>query len=447
MKKSDVAGSKRRCSSVEGEWSKHTLSVKDAITAHERAKKTKIPRHIRVPLTGFKIVKTGTFQWLGSGSMGEVLPRKRSPSLSAIFFELCPQGVFDAVLENAYETRVKGAHRIKYEDLLHYFALRTFMHGTHGETLNDTYKLLRNEFGHQGMAHERFERVQRAWLCPQAVAALSLASENKILHTEVITIDEKLKPFTGETPYLRFVPNKDPQDGHWITETTVKAPKTGLPYLVNCFPVQQKEGPSMLDFYKIGLDWVAAADRPNTVVVTDAYYMDDASRNWLRSEGFMYLAAINPTRFKEVWEPLKLKVKKRGQVAVAWNKITGEAAVHCWTFENRKTFLLTNAFKFKSGPQKLTSEVFDVAYKHSFNTCDRLNHFIANKEYPIAVMVGRIVSMTSTSLLYYGTLMCYGMSCVKVMNVFHGKNSVPNSAMSCWKRINNKILLRKFPSV
>jgi hypothetical protein len=44
--------------------------------------------------------------------------------------------------------------------------------------------------------------------------------------------------------------------------------------------------------------------------------------------------------------------------------------------------LLTNAFKFKSGPQKLTSEVFDVAYKHSFNTCDRLNHFIANKEYP-----------------------------------------------------------------
>jgi hypothetical protein len=40
-----------------------------------------------------------------------------------------------------------------------------------------------------------------------------------------------------------------------------------------------------------------------------------------------------------------MKVKKVGKVAVAWNPNTGEAAVHFWTFQKRKTFVLTNAFK------------------------------------------------------------------------------------------------------
>jgi hypothetical protein len=302
--------------------------------------------------------------------------------MAAIFYELCPKEVLGAMLEGAARTKVKGDHHATADELLHYFALRTFMHGTSKKTLKVTIPRLRKEFGAMNMCQSKFIRIQRVWLCPQAVAVLSVASEGVIRGTEVITIDEKLKGYTGETPYLRYVPNKDPCNGHWITGTTVKGPSTGLPFLVNCFPVQQKSGPTMLDFYKVGLDWVSAADRGKTVVVTDSYYMDGSSRTWLRDQGSMYLAAINPTRFKEVWAPLKMKVKKQGQVSVAWNNRTGEAAVHCWTFENRNTFLPTNAFQYEKGKEKITSDVFDVAYRHTFNTADRLNHFLHDKDYP-----------------------------------------------------------------
>jgi hypothetical protein len=146
--------------------------------------------------------------------------------------------------------------------------------------------------------------------------------------------------------------------------------------------VQQESGPTCLEQYKHSLEWIPVEKRKDIVVVSDAYYMDDASRQWLRAPGFMYLAAINPTRFHEVWQPLKLKVKKKGKAAVAWNSTTGEAAVHFWTSEGRKAFLLTNAFTFRKSQDLITSEVFDIAYTHTFNTADRLNHFFHDKYYP-----------------------------------------------------------------
>jgi hypothetical protein len=116
------------------------------------------------------------------------------------------------------------------------------------------------------------------------------------------------------------------------------------------------------------------------VIVSDAYYMDNASRAWFRNSGSMYLAAINPTRFNEVWQPLKMKVKKMGKVAVAWR--TEEAAAHFWASEKRKTNMLKNAFKWNKSKDEIASDVFDVACKHAFNTADRLNHFFDQEKYP-----------------------------------------------------------------
>jgi hypothetical protein len=361
---------------------KHTLTVKEAIKEHEREKSIKIPRTLRTKLTGFQLVTKGRFQWLGSGCSTQIMDPKRNPTKADLFFGLIPPDVYTKMIDNMLTCRVPGAHQIKPSDIQQYFGLRAFIHGKHKSTIKETFAMLRKEFGEDSMAHKRWERIQRAWLCPEAVKVLNEASQTLVLATEVITIDEKLKPYSGESPYKRYVPNKDPPSGHWITETTVKGATTGLPFLVNCYPVQQPEGPTCLELYKACLDWIPLEKRKDIVVVTDAYYMDNASRLWLRSSGFMYLASINPTRFKEVWEPLKMKVKKQGKVAVAWNKDTGEAAVHCWTFEKRKTFLLTNAFKWEKSNDNITSDVFDVAYKHTFNTVDRLNHIIWKKGYP-----------------------------------------------------------------
>src|SRR5688500_11039349 len=39
----------------------------------------------------------------------------------------------------------------------------------------------------------------------------------------------------------------------------------------------------------------------NTIIVEDAYYLDDKSKALLRKYNIMYFPAINPIRFKEVW--------------------------------------------------------------------------------------------------------------------------------------------------
>lgn len=232
------------------------------------------------------------------------------------------------------------------------------------------------------MSHERYQRLQAVWICPSAVEELNKAAENVILLGETLSIDEKLKGFTGESLYLCYVPNKDPCNGHWITKATCKEEKTGMPFLLHAIPVQQSEGPTMLEFYKECLKNIPRVQRQQLVVITDAYYMDDASRTWLHQKGFKYLAAINPRRFKEVWCPLLLQVKHIKDTAVAWNPQTQEVAALYWALEGKKFYILSNAWKYKTTEDQLNSASLFLTYKHLFNTCDCLNHFIANKGYP-----------------------------------------------------------------
>jgi len=229
------------------------------------------------------------------------------------------------------------------------------------------------------MGKDRYQRLQRAWVTPEAVEILNQAATEKVL---LITMDEKLLPFTGETPYLRYVPNKDPNTGHWITETVIKGKYTGLPYLLNAYPVQQNEGPTMLEFYQHALKDVPARNRRSIVVVSDAYYLDDRSRTCLREQGFMYLMAVNPTRFKEVWEPLLLNVKHIQEWSIAWNAATHEIVACYWTPDLGKIYLLTNAFNYRPTNAPLTITPLWDSYAHSSNSADRLNHFFASKYCP-----------------------------------------------------------------
>ena len=115
------------------------------------------------------------------------------------------------------------------------------------------------------MGRERYQRIQKLWIAPTTVTLLNEAAEALMLIPEVITIDEKLKPFEGESPCIRYVPNKNPHNGHWITETTVKGRATGLPYLLNCIPIQEKKGPAMMEIFKQALIRIWEDDKKRAV--------------------------------------------------------------------------------------------------------------------------------------------------------------------------------------
>jgi hypothetical protein len=365
----------------DGIQEKHALTVREMLVVKEKEREKQV-KDRRVPLTGFNIVRTGTFTWAGSDCRGGFIPPKRHTSLCDIFEKLCPVEVIQEMIGEAERTKIKGAHRISVTEVRKFRAVRIWITGKRPKPLWEKWKLPADVFGEKPMGRDSYKRLQGLWLCPSAVVLLNEASQSVIEVPEVLTIDEKLKGFTGETPYLRYVPNKDPTNGHWITECTMKAPKSGLPFLVNAIPVQQAEGPTMLEFYQNSLGWMDDEQKKKVVIVSDAYYMDDASRRWLRANHFKYLVSVNPQRFREVWKPLAMKVKKKKQIAVAWCSTTGEAAALLWTTENKKSYMLTNAFTYSSSGTPVNATVFSDTYCHLFNTADRLNSYLYHRGYP-----------------------------------------------------------------
>jgi hypothetical protein len=220
--------------------------------AKEKERRTKKAKPKRVPLTDFEIVEKGTFTWLGTGNMGGLANLPRKPTKAEIFTKLAPDTVFVPMLEEYEEHKGKGEHRFPYRDLRQFWAVRAYIHGNAAKHLCDNFPLPAETFP-KGMCLKRYNRILKLWICPRAVDELNKASEPLLVVGEVITIDEKHLPFEGESPYLRFVPNKDPQWGLWIMEASMKGKMTGLPLLINCLPVQQKEGPRMAEFFQSAL--------------------------------------------------------------------------------------------------------------------------------------------------------------------------------------------------
>lgn len=232
------------------------------------------------------------------------------------------------------------------------------------------------------MGKQRYKRLQRVWLCPAAVKELNKASEGLIVLPEVLNIDEKLKAFSGMTPYLRHIPDKDPPNGHLICETTIKAPSTQKPFLLNCYPVQQHHGPTMLEFFKSAVGRLDSGMMKNTIIVADAYYISAESRDWLRECDFKYLLAVNPTRFQEVWVVLASQVEKIGDWAVAWSEETQEAALMHWHETLGMKYILTNAFTYVDNDIPIAEPPFERYYKVTFNISDHLNQALHGRGYP-----------------------------------------------------------------
>lgn len=361
---------------------KHYLSVEELVQEEEKKKSKKKKKGKRTQLTTFTPITTGRFQWLGTGDPGGVVQLRRDSSLAAIFLTLAPEAVVQVMVDQYYTLLKKGEHAVQAKEIYEYWAVRIFMHGKRLPKLLDNWS---GEYQMEGvlpMGKSRYKRLQRVWICPEAVMVLNKASESLIVLPEVLNIDEKLKPFSGITPYLRHVPGKDPSNGHWICETTIKAPSTQLPFLLNCYPVQQTKGPTMLEFFQSAVGNLDTEMVKKVVIIADAYYIDAASRDWLRDSNFKYLLSVNPKRFAEVWAALSSKVVSSGDWAIAWSDETEEAALLHYHPTLGKIHLITNAFIYFDDDQAIKEPPFEPYYKQTFNTTDHLNQHLHGKQYP-----------------------------------------------------------------
>jgi hypothetical protein len=239
--RSEATSNKRR----RGE--KHVLSVAEMLQQKKNQRKKRKPIHNRIPLSGFKIVERGTFKWRGSGNMGSVVGLPRLPTKSTIFAALTPDAAIQEMIDAATKATVGGSDAVTVRAIRQYWAVRAYIHGNRATTHRENFPLSSKVFGRNAMSRKRYNKLQRIWITKDTVTILAQASESLVVLPEVITIDEKHKPYSGESPYKRFVPNKDPPWGHWIMETVIKGSHTGLPF-INCFPAQQDSGPGSTEF-------------------------------------------------------------------------------------------------------------------------------------------------------------------------------------------------------
>jgi hypothetical protein len=216
--------------------------------------------------------------------------------------------------------------------------------------------------------------------------------EKYILSGRHVMLDEKHKGTSKDAHLARWVHGKDPNWGHWITELTTIAPTTGMPLLMKILPLTSTDASqvtiepfnnfSLIDVHKE----IVPCLRQETFIVMDAYYLDDESRKYLRNEKIKYLAAINPIRFKEVWNELSEHVNKPGDWVISHNETTKEHAMMRWDplKGDRKQHVLTNVFenRKKLSKKEQNMNAISEVYLHLFNGCDRLNSYLDNKYWP-----------------------------------------------------------------
>jgi hypothetical protein len=141
----------------------------------------------------------------------------------------------------------------------------------------------------------------------------------------------------------------------------------------------------------------------------DGCYLDAATREFLRNWNIPYLAAMNTSRFREVWPPLKEKVEKPGDFAYSWSEDTKELAgctyyAHGTGKKSKKKCILTNLFRWEKHPKE-PIKLYDVGefYKRVMRLDDSLNGYLSSKWYPRRRRLGYIENyddFTWTALLW-----------------------------------------------
>jgi hypothetical protein len=206
-----------------------------------------------------------------------------------------------------------------------------------------------------------------------------------------VSLDEKHKGCQKDQYLSRWVHGKDPNWGHWITELTTIAPKSGMPILLKLMPLTSTEPKNVTiepynNFNLIEVHQELSTHiREGTLIVEDAYYLDDNSRTFLREKNIPYLSAINPVRFEEIWKVAKEYVSKKGEWVILYNEETEEHAMMRWDpIGERKQYVLTNVFqnRDKINKKAIDNNTISDVYKLLFNGCDRYNNYLSSRYWP-----------------------------------------------------------------
>jgi hypothetical protein len=336
----------------------------------------------------------------------ELLFPKRNPTLIDLFLYYFDDQFLDLMIKTntqipecklpsiyfiSNDSRRRVAQELKRNDLLCFIATRFSIMSNPQSTFRKNWKI-----PHQDelfMGENKFqELLVHMQIRLNMVSELNERLGKYIKSGRYVSLDEKHKGTHKDHHLARWVHGKDPNWGHWITELVTIAPKTSLPILIKLMPLTSTDPKNVTiepfnnynlkDVHKEILDVI----RKDTIIVEDAYYLDDKSRTLLRKHNIPYISAINPKRFEEIWVECSKHVEEKGDWIILYNKNTKEHAMMNWDpIGEKKHYVLTNAFENKKLGLKNIPENYNAiseTYKLIFNGCDRYNTYLYNKYWP-----------------------------------------------------------------
>jgi hypothetical protein len=370
---------------------KHTMTFEEHLDGIRKKKERnkKEEKEDRKKLEGFVRVHAGTFKLDNNGQKSQPIGFAPGASMADVFLRLATPEVIDyltqAHLSTEAESLLPKKLKMGTEEsrrcVYRYFCQRLYIIAAPASDLRSNFNTAKTTFGPGALGYSVFEKLLVHFPITFEVAALLDRNyQGAMTLGRVITMDEKLKPFQGDSPHKRFVPNKDPNWGHWITELQTKGAHTGLPYLVGQYPLLHNGANKCVEIFQ----WSRGAIPPGSSPITlaDPYYLDAKSLTLLESRSEGYLCGVNSVRFREVWDLCRPFVKKIGDSVAFWNFRTNQLAMMLWDENFGTKYVLTNAFTWVMNEKKVDLLPVREAYKFFFNTCDRFNQHLHDKQWP-----------------------------------------------------------------
>ena len=256
----------------------------------------------------------------------------------------------------------------------------------------DTFQLMAPE-GIRIPGRETFELLFARFLLSRDHMAELCANFRSILSHigRVLACDEKLFHFTGNSAYIRLIPQKLGV-GIWIYDATCVL-ENGDPYLVHCkqsvsLPAKQIKEPVVgivKEWFSLSKEFSTKDNYIGPVVTYDSYYNVEETRQLARTTGTPFVAAVMPSRFGNLIAILRrigTKVAKPGDTAA---EERGELFVNHWDIDPKKgkKFCLSNAFVER--PSLRSGDFIVPVYDHydlMYRGCDQFHRLLSDTLFP-----------------------------------------------------------------
>jgi hypothetical protein len=247
--------------------------------------------------------------------------------------------------------------------------------------------------------------------------------------------DEKLLHFTGDSVFIKLVPNKPDKVGLWFFELVCRLPDNSTFLLHTKLHDGSPEANITVPVSSVVKSWCSIAEFyakrnkcPPPFIVFDSYYTDQAGRQHLNDKKVSFIGSVQKGRFQALEDTMKilcLKLDKPGQTRGIYNETTKELFVRHWDVNSNvgKKYCLTNAFIPSVKTKELAGTIPGYStYKTQFSGCDTFNRNLHGRTFPFRTGGGG--KSGDQGIIHKFMMSCILQNCV---NVFRCRRNLTSS--------------------